>query len=78
MPPTVAIGLNMNEWSPGAGKPQPLKMWQSASKASIWSALTAGSFCMAHGYGYLNVSARHGATERHWTGRTNVGAAKGG
>src|SRR4051812_24782288 len=54
-------------------------MWQSVSKAStcVGSALTAGSFSVAHGYGNLVVSARRTAAVRHWTGVTDVRAAVG-
>src|SRR5918992_3378320 len=78
-PPTVAIGLKRNECRPGAGKPHPSDMIrQLQSKASwVWSALTAGSFGVTHGYGNLVVSARHGAAVRHGTGVTYVGAAGG-
>src|SRR3954466_6689544 len=77
--PSPHRGSNRNECSPGDGKPQPSKMWQSVSKAStcVGSALTAGSFSVAHGFGNLVVSARHGAAVRHGTGVTDVGAAMG-
>src|SRR5690606_9479428 len=75
--PSPQRGSKTNECSPGDGKPQPSKMWQSVSKAStcVGSALTAGSFGVTHGLGNLVVSARHEAADRHGTGVTAVGAA---
>src|SRR5689334_22843611 len=74
-------GSKRNECRPGPSKPQPFdwKMWQLGSKAStcVGSALTAGSFSVAHRYGNLVVSARRAAAVRHWTGVTDVGAAVG-